>query len=96
MIFTNFEGIVETIKGQNKLFTDHIICIIIFSVIYYFAAKNFGTKDEKEQFKGPNDCLYFSCITHFTVGFGDITPKSNLLRFLTILQVLFAFALMNK
>ncbi len=96
MFFTNFKGIVETIKGQNKLFTDHIICILIFAVIYYFAAKKFGSKDEKEEFKGVNDCLYFSCITHFTVGFGDITPRTNIMRFLTILQVLVAFALMNK
>ncbi|TEY02813.1 two pore domain potassium channel family protein [Campylobacter sp. US33a] len=53
---------------------------------------NFWQWDENLGLKSVNriegflDCLYFSGVTMLTVGYGDITPVSRLLRFFSILQ----------
>jgi voltage-gated potassium channel len=39
------------------------------------------------------DALYFSIVTMTTVGFGDVTPSSELGRFLTVLMILTGIAL---
>ncbi len=44
---------------------------------------------------GFGDALYFSLITAFTVGFGDITPKSAVGRTITVLLALVGLILMG-
>lgn len=36
------------------------------------------------------DCLYFTIISMTTIGYGDITPKSNLERIYTIIFTILA------
>ena len=90
------KGAIELLKEQNKLLFVHIATILVFSIIYYFAAPSKGTKKDKENFKSYESSLYYTTITHFTVGFGDISPESPILRRLTMMQVLIAFFLMNR
>ena len=87
---------IRLLKEQNRLLFVHIVTIIIFSIIYYFTAPSKGSKKDKENFKSYESSLYYTTITHFTVGFGDISPESPTLRRLTMLQVLLAFFLMNR
>ena len=89
-------NLIELFKEQNKLFLFHIIAIVIFAIIYYKVAQIKGTKKDKENFANFQDSLYYTTITHFTVGFGDISPESSLMRKLTMAQVLVAFSLMNR
>lgn len=69
--------------------------ILVFTVIYYYAAKEYGTQRDKNAYRTWEDCLYYTSLTHFTVGLGDIAPQSHFLRNITIAQVLGAFTLMN-
>ena len=85
----------QILKKQNKLLFSHIITIILFSIIYYFIAPIKGSKKDQENFQNIEDSIYYTTLTHFTIGFGDIAPESQIMRRLTILQVLIAFVLMN-
>ena len=80
---------------QNEFLLHHLILIFIFSHIYFFIANNYGSKEDKENFTNYTDSLYYTTITHFTVGFGDITPKSKILKYLTMLQTVLAYSFMN-
>ena len=88
--------IFKILKEQNRLLLAHVICILVFSVIYYVTASKLGSEKDKERFNSFEDSLYYTVITHFTIGFGDISPDSKAMRRLTILQVFIAFALMNR
>jgi hypothetical protein len=39
----------------------------------------------------PADYLYFSSVTYFTLGYGDLYPVGNLMRFLSQLEVFIGF-----
>ena len=88
--------IFEILREQNRLLFAHIICIIIFAFIYNRVVQQYGTRQDKENFSTIENSLYYSTITHLTVGFGDISPQSKTMRRLTMLQVLMAFFLMNR
>lgn len=92
----NFKRFYQELKNQNKFLVNHLISIVIYGFIYYIYVKKYGTKIEKENFSELLDCIYFSCVTHFTVGFGDISPKSKTMKLLTMSQILIAFILMSK
>ena len=87
--------IVGSIIKQNQFFKYHIGIIITFAFIYMVSAKSVGTDEDKENFSNFSDSLYYTTITHFTVGFGDISPRSKAMRFLTMVQVVLAFSFMN-
>ena len=75
------------VLGLNRFLPHHIVIFIVFAVLYHL----FKQEEDKESLKTIEDALYFSIVNHFTVGFGDITPKSNILRRLCMLQILLAF-----
>jgi len=41
----------------------------------------------------PADYLYFSSVTYFSLGYGDIYPNGNWMRFLSQLEVFFGFVI---
>lgn len=86
---------IKTLLNQNKFLPAHLIVIVSFTLIYMMMASSHGTDEDKEHFSNFADSLYYTTITHFTVGFGDVSPKSKLLRALTMIQVVLAFSLMN-
>jgi CBS domain containing-hemolysin-like protein len=67
--------------GMNKpmLFLSNIIIFIVFTVIYWFME----TSNPGEHFGDTFDPIYFSIITHTTIGFGDISPKTIAARRVT-------------
>ena len=93
------------IKKQNYYFPIHILVILLFTIIY----KLISEKEHEEGYETANkivgrtalnkesweEILYFSVITHFTVGFGDIVPETKLMRRATICHILIAFSLFN-
>ena len=77
----------KAVIGQNKFLKYHVMVFIFFAVLYHY----FKQEEDKESLKTFEDALYFSIVNHFTVGFGDITPKSKTLRRLCMLQIILAF-----
>ena len=78
-----------------------LFLILFFAILYYLVA-NHTTKKKGIHFidNVPPfnfiDALYLSLVTHSTVGYGDISPKSNIARVIAGLQMLtiiFSFAL---
>jgi hypothetical protein len=66
----------------------NILFILGFALIYWI----WGTPEHfKCQFSAPYlsslDALYFSFVTHCTLGYGDIVPISPSMRFITILHI---------
>jgi|TARA_Y100000588_G_C14133492_1_gene872761 uncharacterized membrane protein len=92
IIGTYIMALLSTLKKMNEMMLYHIIIIISFAFLYYNCASD---KKELEKFSSFESSLYFSCTTHFTIGFGDITPTSKLMRRLTMLHAVLAFAFMN-
>lgn len=61
------------------LIINYIELILIFGFIYWYYNEDLiGSKDIY-------DAYYFSCITHFTIGYGDIKP-TNFLRLIVAIQ----------
>ena len=86
-------NIINKVKKQNDFILYHLGVICVFTVIYYYLAKN--SEEDKSNFKSLEDSLYYTLITHFTIGFGDVSPKSKIMRRFTMLQAVIAFMLMN-
>lgn len=86
---------INIIKKQNKLFILHLISIIIFSTINFMVSKKYGNDEDKENFKNYSDSFYYTTITHFTIGFGDISPRSRTMKMISVLHAFIAFSLMN-
>ena len=72
---------------SRLLYTFFAIIFIFSGVIYQVEYPN------NELFSSFIDTVYFSIVTITTVGFGDVTPNSELGRFLTILMILFGSVL---
>ena len=73
------------------LMKTHGLIILIASIIYYFYWAVIKNKSE-EEFNGMDsdsdyfDFLYFTVTVQSTVGFGDISPKSTIAKFLVMCQ----------
>ncbi|MFI8946999.1 potassium channel family protein [Streptomyces sp. NPDC053750] len=69
-----------------------VLCMHVFAAAYYTLAKQPG------QFTGLGtrvDALYFTVVTLATVGYGDITPRGEAARVVTILQILYTFVFLT-
>ena len=84
------------IINTNKIIRFLVItCIIVlfFSVIYWYLGNNINfnfnnIKLQEEYNLTFIDALYFSIGTQTAIGYGDITARSQLLRGITIIQII--------
>ena len=80
-------------KSIIKIFAI-IILIIFFSLIFYnyYSSKTYWNitcnDDCEKEDVSLTDMLYFCTVTGFTVGYGDITPKDKILRYLVMLKII--------
>lgn len=81
------------IKKQNILLSYHLLLILLFSLIFYFFAPYSGNDEDMKSYATYFQTLYYTTTTHFTIGFGDITPKSSLLRLSTMIHIFLTFLL---
>lgn len=83
---------IESFKIKNKTFILHnIFILLIFTIIYKYTAREYGTKKDKNNFSNLLDSFYYTTITQFGVGYGDIYPESKHMKCLCIIHVLIVF-----
>lgn len=70
------------------------IFILIFSVIYYYWGGLAFIHDYKEDISFI-DAFYFSTVTFFTLGFGDIRPITSFTKIMVIVQEFFSFIMLT-
>ena len=66
----------------------NLIAYLFFAIIYYFMPNGTFNTERKLTL---NECLYFSCTTHTTLGLGDIYPITNRGRNAVMLQIVLVF-----
>ena len=74
--------------NYNKLLL-HLVFILIFSILYYLT--QFNKVNNPITFY---ECFYFSIVTQTTVGFGNLLPNNNLMKHISIAQMLMLFVIM--
>lgn len=91
ILFTKYSKMILNLAGiniNNKLsfvFITISICIIYGIIYWYFGShENFHFIDPDHPHLTPLDALYFAFTTHSTLGYGDITPKSQFMRTISI------------
>ena len=81
-------NIINIIKQKDlNIVMAHLTIILLFSLINHF----YLTRDDfsnGESMKSYIDSLYFTGVTHTSVGYGDISPKTSRARFLTLIHIL--------
>ena len=97
----DYKAIKEAIdKGHLHKIEIILVLTLIMAFIYYglmvINKKNYNNNKEsnKNGFDLFVDALYFSVINATTVGFGDITPRTNLTKIISILHNVFNFVIM--
>ncbi len=69
-----------------------VLSVHIFSATYYALAKQPG---EFTGLRTRVDALYFTVVTLATVGYGDITPRGQSARLVTVLQITYSFVFLT-
>ena len=80
------EDILEAEKEEHRKFHRRLIYIVIVIMIVLFGGATFYHLIEGWRYL---DALYFSSATITTVGYGDITPKTDMGKIFTIIYVFF-------
>ena len=74
------------------IFFVHFIIIFLFSIInhFYLSPDDFNGGNTITCY---NDTLYHTIITHASIGYGDISPKTNQARLVASIHVIIVFML---
>jgi voltage-gated potassium channel len=78
---------VPVLRGLQALATGVTLLLVLYASLYSAIAYN--QPDSFTQTLSRTDGLYFTVTVFATVGFGDITPRSELARIVTTTQMLF-------
>jgi len=84
----------KTKKELFKIILLQLGIIFVFSVIYYnMHSDNFIFRDRYDKKDENNylDYFYFSTVTSASTGFGDISPKTTIAKFIVTLQILLTY-----
>lgn len=72
----------------------HAAVFGFFWAMYYFIPGGFEKHFNVPGPMGASDVAYYTAITHVTVGYGDVYPKTTAARLLVVAHVVLAFAVM--
>ena len=81
-------------KFDKHKFIYHLMIITLFTFIYYYVAKEYGTERDKREISSIFNSFYLSATTHSTIGYGDIAPQSHLLRTITIIHIFIVLSIL--
>lgn len=88
----NIIRLIRNFKLKNKIFIIHnVIVILLFIFIYKYVAEKYGNEYEKKTFNTYENTVYYTCVTHFGVGYGDIVPKTKYMKRCCVLHILLVF-----
>ena len=79
------ENVVRRVKNQ-------LFAVLILSLIYITASAMFIFQVEPDLFESFFDALYWATISITTIGYGDISPVTDLGRFVTMISALVGVA----
>ncbi|MFG3256542.1 potassium channel family protein [Streptomyces sp. NPDC048172] len=79
-------------RPGSRILVLSCLASLIFAAAYYTLARQPGGFDGLTT---RLDALYFTIVTLATVGYGDITPKSQAARFVTLLQIGYTFVFLT-
>lgn len=84
------------ITGKQKIYIT-IAIFVIYSVIYYLMGnkQHFHISDENKHQLTFLDTIYFNIITITSIGYGDISPKSQLMRGICISKIILFLTVLN-
>lgn len=83
------------LKLRNyKMIFHNLLLICIFSLVYNYIAKNYGNEIDKKNFDSYENCFYFTIVTQFSVGYGDIVPSSDVMKRFSIIHILLVFLIL--
>ena len=75
-----------------------VISLLIVLSVHVFAATYYALAKQPGEFSGLRtriDALYFTVVTLATVGYGDITPRGQSARVVTVLQITYSFVFLT-
>lgn len=70
-----------------------LVVILVYSGVYWWLHTWHNWDADMFTDGGYFDALYFTVVTHFAVGYGDITPRTRLLKVVCMSQIIIAFIL---
>jgi hypothetical protein len=73
---------------RRRFLEINALMVLVFWMIYY----NLGQEHFNGDFHTPMDALYYTVVTHVTLGYGDISPKTQLARRIVTLHILLVWA----
>ena len=75
----------------TRLIAIQIFIMISFGIFYYYIGTTNNNHFTMRQNMTPLDALYLSIVTQTTVGYGDISPKSDLARVVSMIQMVLGY-----
>ena len=85
----------NNVSLRNTLIISHITILIVFMCIYYFIYTLDNTTFDRTSNKNKPltffDLCYFTCVTHTTLGYGDIFPTKTITEISVALHVMLVF-----
>ena len=78
-----------------NMITIQLLVILAYSYIYWILHKWHNWDENMFADGGYFDALYFTVVTHFSIGYGDITPRTRILKAICMSQIIIAFILFN-
>ena len=92
------KGIILEAKHFYSIIWDQMLLSIIFAVIIYGTYEDYNFKViENEPFvnKAMN-CLHFSIVTQYTVGYGYVVPQNKRGQIINIIHMIISYYLLAK
>jgi len=81
----------KTIGIFYRVLLDQVVVILLFSIITFFTYDHYNFKKTRNLRDKIINCVYFSTVTQFTLGYGDITPQTNLSKLINIFHNFVAY-----
>lgn len=78
------DKILTMVDEAHEKFLWNIVIIVIFTFVHWMVFRFY--EEDNESFT-ISDAFYYTTITHFTVGYGDITPKTMMGRLITFVHI---------
>ncbi|MFG3154959.1 potassium channel family protein [Streptomyces sp. NPDC048219] len=88
----------HVLTGRTDTHPGVVIPLLVLLSVHVFAATYYVLAKQPGEFDGLRtrvDSLYFTVVTLATVGYGDITPRGQTARIVTILQIIYSFVFLT-